>query len=280
MKRILLVFLVACFFVSTVSSIDPPGTKVPLGLVVGSGKTKTVIDSTEIKSLNGVTGSIQTQLDGTVKSADLLNYTSYIYSKAQVDSIAKFRNSTIGLLKEYGSTAKTTTAIFHMVYVNTQAQLTDNSVVLVALTRMPFAYTATSIRFMTSAAFVGTADNNNRIGLYKLVGTTYTLVASIPNDANLWTTAANTVVTKTWTTPYSVPANEQLYAGFLYNQSAVSTVPALSGTSAAQTNFFINTFTGTTTHLVAINGGENDLPETFETSATTRNPAAPFCLIF
>lgn len=42
-------------------------------------------------------------------------------------------------------------------------------------------------------------NNNNRIGLYSVSGTTYTLVASTPNDSTVWDGATNTVISMAFT---------------------------------------------------------------------------------
>lgn len=92
MKRLFLAIAIV-FLVSTVFAVDPPGTKVPLQLVVGAGKTKTVLDSLELKTLNGINTAktIKEQLDEKLNIADADTSAYYTVSEvnAKIDSIVK-----------------------------------------------------------------------------------------------------------------------------------------------------------------------------------------------
>jgi hypothetical protein len=76
-----------------------------------------------------------------------------------------------------------------------------------------------------------TADNENRVGLYKVVGTTYTLVASSPNNGDLWKASAGRL-NVAFSTPYIADAGAY-YIAFLLNYSAKVTTPQLYGANAA-----------------------------------------------
>lgn len=292
MKRLFLAIAIV-FLVSTVFAVDPPGTKIPLSLVVGAGKTKTVIDSTELKRIK--------EIDEKVSISDLVTPTSFdtvlVTAKATAPTMPTTTNttdvattafvqnemlakvSTTAFLQKYGSTVKTATVIAGM-YTTSSATLSDNALLLYALEVQPIPITCTTVRFFQFTAGSYTADQNNRIGLYKLVGTTYTLVASIANDANLWVNSSNSVVTKTWTTPYTAAANEQLYVAFLYNNSAQTTAPLIQGVNSGNTEWFNKTMWGTTNLLVAQKGSQNDLPASFDSSTTSRLNTIPVVLIF
>ena len=239
----------------------------------------------EINFIQGVNDTIQKQIDlkysktqadtTFVKVADGWQLRDSIYFESEVDS----KISTTGFLKKYGSTVKTASVIA-VIYSTSSATLSDNTLLLYALEIQLISITCTSVRFFQWTAGSYTADQNNRIGLYKLVGTTYTLVASIANDANLWVNTSGSVVTKTFDTPYVAPANEQLYIGFLYNNSAQTTAPLIQGVNSNAVEWFNNTMWGTTNLLVAQKGTVNDLPTSFDSSTTARFNTIPMLLIF
>jgi hypothetical protein len=88
------------------------------------------------------------------------------------------------------------------------------------------ATTITGVKWVNATAGDYVADNNNRIGLYSVSGTTYTLVASCANDGNLWKGTANTLNTKAFSAPYAA-AKGVYYLCFLYNTSAETAAPAI-----------------------------------------------------
>jgi hypothetical protein len=202
------------------------------------------------------------------------------YSAAQIDSARIEYPKKYNVLKALGSTCKTLSKIpninsYEAVGVN------DGILALIELEQVPYSYTATSIRFFQYTQGVYTGDNNNRIGLYKFEGTTFTLVASIPNDATLWTTAATgTVVTKTFTAPYTVPANEKLYAALLSNCSGTATtIPSVTG-STGNTAYYDNALWGTTYPLALQKTAQTDLPASFDISTCIRLSGQPMVIIF
>lgn len=233
----------------------------------------------EVNRLAGVTGNVQTQLNAKLDTSAVVDYGTYVYTKTQVDSVAARRRGTTAFLQLYGSAVKTTTVIASPASTNS-ATLIDNTLLLYALEKQPWPLICTEARWFQYTAGNYTADNENRIGLYKLVGTTYTLVASIPDDANLWVATSNTEVIKTFTAPYTSAANEQLYLGFLYNNSAQTTAPLLQGVNSGNTEWFNTDFMGTTNYLVAQKSGVNTLPASFDSSTTSRANTIPLALIF
>lgn len=81
MKRLFFAIAIALIGL-TAFTADPPGTKVPIGLIVGAGKTKTVIDSTELKRIK--------EIDNKVSLDSLQSATDQFYTKTQ--SNARFIN--------------------------------------------------------------------------------------------------------------------------------------------------------------------------------------------
>lgn len=233
----------------------------------------------EVNRLAGLRSNVQEQLDSTVKYNDGVALETVTYTKAQVDSIAARRRGTTAFLQLYGSAVKTTTVIASPASTNS-ATLIDNTLLLYALEKQPWPLICTEARWFQYTAGNYTADNENRIGLYKLVNTTYTLVASIPDDADLWVATSNTEVIKTFTAPYTSAANEQLYLGFLYNNSAQTQAPLLQGVNSGNTEWFNTDFMGTTNYLVAQKSGVNTLPASFDSSTTSRANTIPLALIF
>jgi len=91
---------------------------------------------------------------------------------------------------------------------------------------IPKAVTVTGVKWQQITQGNYTADNNNRIGLYSVAAGVLTLRASCANDGDLWKGAAG-CITKAFTVPYAAPAG-LYYIGYLYNQSAQVTGPAIA----------------------------------------------------
>lgn len=96
---------------------------------------------------------------------------------------------------------------------------------------VPDARTINGVTWFQRTAGSYTADNTNGVALYSYSGGTLTLVADSGNVGTIWTAGANTFPTRNFTTPYL--AQPGLYfVGLLYNQSAQTTAPALTGGTA------------------------------------------------
>lgn len=92
----------------------------------------------------------------------------------------------------------------------------------------------TGIKFLQLTQGNYTADNNNRLGLYTVSEGVLTLVASSANDGNLWKATAGWV-----TTPFSTPytgVRSVYYVGYIYNSSAQTTAPQISGITQLSAN--------------------------------------------
>lgn len=110
----------------------------------------------------------------------------------------------------------------------TAQTLLDNTVYFTKI-YIPSSLTITGVVYYQVASGVFTADNNNRVGLYKLDSTSFStakLVASSANNTSLWKGTANSYVSEPFSSTYS--ADEGLYAiGILYCNSAQTTAPTI-----------------------------------------------------
>lgn len=157
--------------------------------------------------------------------------------------------------------------IFNDLEVNTTAiTMVDNRIYLLPIV-VKRDTIITGVKFTNQTQGNYTADNNNKVGLYSYSGGTLTLVASSTNDGNLWKGAANTLQTKAFTTPYLAVAGVY-YVAMLYNQSAVTTAPALFGTNSFGTAA-ARTLDHTNSAKLLGNITGNDLPATQAMSGVT-----------
>jgi len=157
--------------------------------------------------------------------------------------------------------------IFNALEVNTTAiTMVDNRIFLLPIV-VKRDTVITGVKFTNQTQGVYTADNNNKVGLYSYSGGTLTLVASSTNDGNLWKGAANTLQSKAFTTPYLATAGVYFVA-MLYNQSAVTTAPALFGTNSFGTAVARTLDHTNSAKLLGFSAG-NDLPATQAMSGVT-----------
>jgi len=104
--------------------------------------------------------------------------------------------------------------------------LVDGQLRLTAM-YVPTDMTITGLKVVMTRQGSYTADNNNKIGLYSYNAGTLTLVASSADDENIWKAPIDTVITKSFTTPYNAIAGVYFIA-VLYNSSAQVTAPRLA----------------------------------------------------
>lgn len=241
---------------------------IPNGAKVGTTITGVVtLSDSEFKNLDGTTSNIQEQLTG---KADLANAdTIDIYSRAQVDSINTEKSKTTNILKALGSTIKTASKLTKVTdYV--AVSITDGVLMLIEMEQSLTQYTFSSIRMSVRGTGSYTADNNNRAGVYKRVGSTFTLVASVANSATLWTATASTLQTITWDVPYVVPANERIYVGFLINYTT-GTAPTFTGIQNNGIGYDPSLLGTTEAFSLQKIAGNTDLPASFDVSVTNRS---------
>lgn len=187
------------------------------------------------------------------------------YSNAQIDSLDNaYMANDFRTLKSLGSTIQNM-PVGASFRVGLGATLTDGVIELQLQWPRPYVYTIDTLMWVQYTAGVYTGDNENRAGVYSYNKSTdtYTLVASIANDANLWTTTSGGLVTKVLATPYTTTANEIIYTAVLYNQSAQTTGPSLMGSNINQSNFIANEFLGTKYLIEAQKTGQTTLAASF-----------------
>lgn len=136
----------------------------------------------------------------------------------------------------------------------------------------------TGVRWALATQGDYTADNNNRIGLYKVTGTTATLVASTANDPDLWKSAAYAWQTLPFTQSYQAEKGIY-YVSFIYNSSAQVTAPAIyAGESFTLGN--MSSFLGNGVRVRGIFSAQTDLRASFNiTHANTQN-ASPMMILY
>lgn len=110
--------------------------------------------------------------------------------------------------------------------IETTSGLTDARLYVHCL-YIPEDCTANGIAFFLSTSGSFTADQYSGFGFYSVSGSTATLVAETPDDANLFKSSANAWASKNFTTPYVCSAG--VYAiSMLSNRSSTTTLPLLA----------------------------------------------------
>jgi hypothetical protein len=196
-----------------------------------------------------------------------------VYFKDQIDAL--FLEKTIGmynLLIGLGSDVKGIPVGAN--FANTSNVALADNIQYFGMCYVPKDTTVTGIRFVQAVAGNYTPDNTNGIALYSFSGTTYTKVVETTNDTadpNIFEATANTVVTKAFSTPTHIAKG--FYAvSFLYNSSAQTTAPSLSGINTTVPMVFSKEFVGTAMHIAAqTSAGQNSFPSTMTVANTVRS---------
>lgn len=208
-----------------------------------------------------------------VKVADGFQLSDSVYFKDDVDAL--FLAKTIGmynLLINLGSDVKGVPVGAN--FANTSNVALADNIQYFGMCYVPNDVTVTGIRFVQAVAGNYTPDNTNGIALYSYSGTTYTKVVETTNDTgdpNIFEASANTVVTKAFSTPSAI--TKGFYAvSFLYNSSAQTTAPSLSGINTTVPMVFSKEFVGTSMHIAAqTTAGQNTFPTTMTVANTVRS---------
>jgi hypothetical protein len=190
------------------------------GSTIGSLTTATYPSLTELSYVKGVTSAIQTQINGKQASG---NYTTDDLVSLGQQALG---SSIIGVGLGCRSLANITNSL----------AMTDGQIYLSAV-YLPFSATITGSKWFQIVAGVYTADNYNGIGLYTYSGGTLTLVASSTNDGNIWKSTG--AQSKAFSSPYSASAGVY-YLGYLYNSSAQTTAPSITGAPNKSNGTFID----------------------------------------
>lgn len=163
--------------------------------------THSVTTATELSYVNGVTSAIQDQLNS-----------------------AKTDNFPLGV-QAMGGGMKAEAFGTNLVTATGSTALTDGQARYQAV-YLPTAQTLNGLKFFIRTQGNFTGDNNNRVALYSYSGGTLTQVATSANDEAIWKAASNTYTTASFTAPYAAAAG-LYFVGFIYNNSAQVTAPAL-----------------------------------------------------
>lgn len=134
------------------------------------------------------------------------------------------------IMQAMGSDIKAMTTGANPVTAQTAFTPTDARVQFSAVW-LPEDATITGVSFLTRVQGNFTGDNNNKIGLYTYSGGTLTRVAQSANDENIWKAAAGAWTEVPFTSTYAATAGLYFVAA-LYNQSAQTTAPIISGMAA------------------------------------------------
>ena len=152
-------------------------------------------------------------VDGSVDSSHL-----------SADAFDYVQDSVLSQYQAQGSNVKAFTA---PPYVQNSAETLLDQMLVLSPLWLPEDETLTGVQFAQVTQGAYTADNENRIGLYTCDGTTFTLVASTPDDANLWKAPAGTIVSDPFSSTYAATRG-LYYVGLLYSSSAESTAPQIA----------------------------------------------------
>lgn len=180
-------------------------------------------------------------------------------------------------IEALGGTLKGLPVGSNLTDITTTQTMVDGQLRLLAFW-VPRSCTITGAKILLSTAGVFTADNNNRLGLYTLSGTTLTLVASSANNANLWKATADAVSAAAFSTPYAATAG-LYYVGWLFNNSATTTDPVQRAFPALTSG--LNSLDLTAgLKLSGVLTGQTDLPSTQDLVAVSGASSRPFLYLY
>ena len=167
--------------------------------------------------------------------------------------------------------------IFCDMDASTTTALQDSDMFVVAI-YLPKDTTLTGVRFSLGTQGDYTADGNNRIGLYKVSGTTATLVASTTNDPDTWKGAQYAWTDHAFSSPYEATKGGY-YIGCLYNYSAQTAAPAIySGEPITLMNQ--SSFMGNSVRLRGFITDKSDLPSSFSMTGFSSNTSSPMIILY
>lgn len=168
--------------------------------------------------------------------------------------------------QSFGSVIKGQTLFGNLAQATTSYTILDGNLRAMA-GYLPKAATLTGLKFWQRIQGNFTADNNNRVGLYSVSGTTATLVAASSNDGSLWQSVANGILSVPFSSSY-VAAKGNYYIVQLANWSAVTTSPTLAQHVSWLTNQATVDFTSSNKLNFSMTS-QSDLPATIDLTAVT-----------
>lgn len=179
--------------------------------------------------------------------------------------------------RDMGGSAVAETLGLPLIMANRSIALMDGQIRWIPV-RVDKTCTITRVKlfFRTQGSFTG--DNNNKVGLYTLSGTTLTQVAVTANDDNIFKASTNSYGDATFVTPYN--ASPGIYwVAVLWNASSTTTAPAI----AAATNDLGNVAMGnigfhSDIKMHGFISSQSDLPSTQAMSGISAS-STPFYVI-
>lgn len=215
MKKI--IFLIA--FLAVTLAANAQYDLIKRGIKVGNGGTKTLVDSTELKRIK--------EIDEKVSTASIVDYSATLYTKAEVDDLKYSHSIYHAWLKANGQSKLLGVPMFATNLLSSQRSGVDGNMYLSSIQmNKDTVITTLTVQMITQGAYTG--DNYNGMVVYRTSASGITLAAKTTNDANCWTGATGTLVTKTLETPVSVTKGEIIMVGFHYNNSAQTTAPVIA----------------------------------------------------
>jgi hypothetical protein len=175
-------------------------------------------------SVDGVTGKIY--VDTATAQIYVWNGSEYITSSGGGSSEegSYYFNSFVERLKDLGSNVILTNAIGGSTF---SSSLNSGLMQMTSIyVHKPMIVSGVGYMLATPGSY--TASDYNGIGIYSFdkITKTYTLIASTPNDGNIWKVSSDTYFTKNLTTPVTLNKGTYFIA-YLYNRSSFVNNPSL-----------------------------------------------------
>lgn len=221
----------------------------------------------------------QTTVTGNAGTATILATARKVNGVAFDGSADITATEQLNVFTALGGTTLANTVNQPLEVCNTSTNMVDGQIKYEAVW-LSKAATLTGIKVYVRVLGSYTPDNNNRVGLYTYSGGTLTLVASSANSGTLWTSAANAIQLIPFSGTY-VAAAGLYFVGFLYNQSAVVTAPALAS-GIAMNNLVMGSTALGFTNSAKLHGTSSgtDLPATIAMSAITSSVIPSYTALY
>lgn len=226
-----------------------------------------------------ISDTIATYLDNATLGVALADSNIYDGGYATRTFVESLIGSGVSLATELQSLGANVKAIpiFCDMDASSSKTLTDAELFVTAV-YLPEDMTITGARFSLAIQGDYTADNNNRIGLYKVSGTTATLVASTVNNGDLWKGAQYAWTNHPFSSTYSAEKGAY-YIAFLYNNSAEVTAPRIYCgepiTLAHQSSFM-----GNSVKVKGTLADQSDLPSSFNMTSASAKTESPMIILY
>jgi len=203
-----------------------------------------------------VAGQINISTVAVLKADSVVAGTTPAGSYATAQDLFQYSNN-LHSLQLLGSSYKAMTLGAAPVGNHTVSTMGDGQLRLIAV-YIPEKVTITGVVFAIGRQGDYTADNNNKVGLYKETAGNISLVASCANDGNLYKASVNTLVTKAFSSTYAATPGIY-YVALLYNESADATIPQVFADNYTAGPFSTLDFTNSNRFCATLSA-QTDLP--------------------